>query len=200
MLDAVESVIGPNIVVWGCSLFAKRAGDSSFVSWHQDGTYWNLDSDQIVTAWLALGPSTVANGCMRVVPGTQTLELQPHADTYEAANLLTRGQQVDAEFDEDTAVDVVLAPGEMSLHHTRLIHGSNPNHSDSPRVGFVTRYLSPQVQQRGEKPLAVLARGTDSYGHYRFVDPPPADRSLDDALAALQQTSQEHRRSVMKKK
>lgn len=200
MLDAVERVIGPNIVVWSCSLFAKRAHNPSWVSWHQDGTYWNLESDRIVTAWLALSSSTADNGCMRVVPGSQKLDIQPHMDTFEDGNLLSRGQHVDVDVNEDDAVDVVLAPGEMSLHHTQLIHGSNPNRTDQARIGFVTRYVTPQVRQRGSKPLAVLARGRDDFGNYKFVGPPPTDRSLDDAVASLKQTAAEHFRSVMEKK
>ena len=129
ILDAVEDVIGPDILCWGSSFFIKEPRDPGFVSWHQDSTYWGLDPADIVTAWVALSDSTAANGAMRVIPDTQRLEQIAHRDTFAAENLLTRGQEIVVEVDESKAVMLALQPGEMSLHHVRLIHGSDPNPS-----------------------------------------------------------------------
>lgn len=196
ILDAVEDVLGPNLIVWGTSIFAKRPHDPGFISWHQDGTYWGLDSTQITTAWIALSNSCVENGCMRVVAGSQRRDILPHHETYAADNLLSRGQEIQVEVAEEDATDVVLAPGEMSLHHVRIIHGSKANQSDEKRVGFVIRYVTPEVQQVGLKPKGVLARGTDTGGHYELVGPPP-ERSYSEAVAAHQEAARRMYESVM---
>ncbi len=197
VLDAAEDVLGPDIVVWGVSLFSKHGDGASYVSWHQDGTYWNLDGTQLVTAWIALSPSTVENGCMRVVAGSHDLEYQKHRDTYTNENLLSRGQEVAVEVDEADAVDLVLQPGEMSLHNIRIIHGSNANCTNQKRVGFVIRYTTPQVRQLGTRPKAVLARGQCDDEHYQFVDRPQFV-SMDAAIEQMRQTAAEHLKSVMR--
>ena len=124
ILDAVEAVLGPDLLVWTVSIFAKYPRDPGYISWHQDGTYWGLDSPQVTTAWVALTDSVVANGCMRVVPGSHTSPILPHKDTYAPNNLLSRGQEVQAEVDEKDAVDVVLQAGRDVAppreHHPRL--------------------------------------------------------------------------------
>ena len=130
ILDAVEGVIGPDILCWSSTFFIKEARDPGFVSWHQDSTYWGLDPADIVTAWVALSESTAENGAMRVIPGTQKLDQVAHRDTFAANNLLTRGQEIAVDVDGSDAVTLALEPGEMSLHHVRLIHGSDPNPSD----------------------------------------------------------------------
>ena len=171
ILDAVESVIGSDILVWGSGFFAKGAGDGSYISWHQDSTYWGLSEPEIVTAWVALTPSTPESGCMQVIPGTHTRDQVPHRDTFAADNLLSRGQEIAVEVDRSQAVNVVLRPGEMSLHHVRIFHGSDPNRADHARVGFAIRYIPTRLRQIGERTSATLVRGTDRYGHF---DPEPA--------------------------
>src|ERR1700755_892395 len=120
ILDAVEDVIGPNILCWGSSFFIKEPRNPGFVSWHQDSTYWGLDPADIVTAWVALSDSTAANGAMRVIPGSHRLEQVPHRDTFRGENLLSRGQEIMVDVDEQQAVMLELQAGEMSLHHVRL--------------------------------------------------------------------------------
>jgi non-haem Fe2+, alpha-ketoglutarate-dependent halogenase len=139
ILDAVESVIGPDISCWGGQFFIKEAGDNTFVSWHQDGTYWGTHGQHFVTAWLALTPSVPENGCMRVVPRTQCSAL-PHRETFAADNLLSRGQEANIIVHAEDAMDVILQPGEMSLHHALIVHGSEPNRAGYPRIGFAIRY------------------------------------------------------------
>ena len=170
VLDAVEDVLGPDILVWTVSIFPKYPRDPGYISWHQDGTYWGLDSTRVTTAWIALTDSTVDNGCMRVVPGSHRRPILPHRDTYAADNRLSRGQEIEVEVDERDAVDVVLRAGEMSLHHVNIIHGSNPNPSDGSRIGFAPRFTTPETRQIDGEPLtAVLARGRDRSGHFQLL-------------------------------
>jgi non-heme Fe2+,alpha-ketoglutarate-dependent halogenase len=184
ILDAVEGVIGPDILCWSSSFFIKEARDPGFVSWHQDSTYWGLDPADIVTAWVALSESTAENGAMRVIPDTQKLEQVAHRDTFAADNLLTRGQEIAVDVDGSKAVMLSLQPGEMSLHHVRLIHGSDPNPSAKRRIGFAIRYLPTHVRQVvGTRDSATLVRGVDRFGNFEPEQPP--ERDLSDAAAAF---------------
>ena len=140
ILDAVEAVIGPDILCWESVFFNKEPQTQDYISWHQDITYWGLDQEgDVVTAWLALSPSTPESGCMRVVPGTHKREVVPHQDTFGAQNMLSRGQEIAVEVDEDHAVDLVLQPGQMSLHHVKIFHGSRQNRAADRRLGFAIR-------------------------------------------------------------
>ncbi len=145
------------------------------MSWHQDSTYWGLEPPDIVSAWVAFTPSRRANGCLRVVPGTHRLGQIAHADRFAEDNLLGRGQEVALDVDEAEAVDIELDPGEMSLHHVRIVHGSNPNPTDVPRVGFVIRYIAARCRQIGARTPAVLVRGEDRFRHFDPLPRPAAD-------------------------
>lgn len=181
VLDHVEEVLGPDILCWSASFFSKPARDSSFVSWHQDLTYWGLEPADIVTAWIAITPSTRDSGCMRVVPGSHDQGQLGHSDTFAAANLLSRGQVLDVDVDEGAAQDLVLQPGEMSLHHVLIVHGSEANHSDLPRHGFAIRYIPTYCKQIGGRTTALLVRGEDRYDHFDSVPRPQADMHPDAA-------------------
>ncbi len=175
ILDAVESVIGPDILCWSAQFFMKQPGDRTFVSWHQDATYWGLSRPDVVTAWLAFTPSIPLSGCMRVIPGTHLHQIQ-HKDTFDDKNLLSRGQEIAIDVDERQAIDIVLQPGEMSLHHVLIAHGSDPNNAPHPRIGFAIRYLPTDVRQiGGEADSATLVRGVDRYKHFEPEEPPEAD-------------------------
>ena len=175
IVDAVESLLGPDLFCWGAQFFAKPAGDAAYVSWHQDATYWGLSSPDVATAWVALTPSTPESGCMRVVPGTHRSQV-PHEDRFDDANLLSRGQEIAVEVDPKAAVDVVLRPGEMSLHHVLLFHGSEPNRSAAPRIGFAIRYVPTHVRQLSPiRDSALLVRGHDAHGHFEHEQSPEAD-------------------------
>ena len=145
ILDAVEDVLGPDILAWGCSLFVKDANDPGFVSWHQDATYWGLSKPDVLTAWVALSPATVEAGCMKVIPGSHKWDQIAHRDTLDKHNLLTRGQELAVEVNEDEAAYMPLNPGEVSLHHVLIAHGSTPNTTDDRRIGFAIRYIRPDV-------------------------------------------------------
>lgn len=183
VLDAVEAILGPDILIWGSTFFIKPAHSESYVSWHQDLRYWGLDRDAEVSAWVALSPATAASGCMRFVPGSHRREMLPHRDTFADDNLLTRGQEATVDIAEKATVLVPLEPGQASLHHGKLLHCSGPNRSDDRRIGFAINYVSPDMRQVvAKEDFAMLARGEDRYGHFRLVPPPGQDLS-DEAMA-----------------
>jgi chlorinating enzyme len=198
VLDAVEDVLGPDFLCWGQSLFVKDAHDPGFVTMHQDGTYWGLSKPDVVTAWIALSPSTEQSGCMKVVPGTHKMELQEHTDTLDENNLLTRGQEIAVDVDEGDTVFMPLQPGELSLHHVRLVHGSAPNQSDDRRIGVAVRYIAPHVKQDlADKDSAWLVRGEDKYGYFVHETPPNAD--MDEAAMAEHERIMKLRQGVLYK-
>lgn len=189
VLDKVQSLLGPDILCWSTSFFIKNPGDGKFISWHQDAQYWGLEADDVVTAWIALTPSTPETGCMRVVPESHT-RIVEHNDTRAENNMLTRGQEVAVEVDERTAWDVTLMPGEFSLHHERIIHGSRPNRGGDRRIGLAVRYVKPSARQvRESSDSAMLVRGADVHGHFLPEPRPRADMDpaavgfLDDLLS-----------------
>ena len=180
VLDAVESVIGPDILVWASAFFIKEARSERFVSWHQDARYWGLEPHDGVTAWIALTRSHAGNGGMRFVPGSHLSEVLEHDDTFAPDNILSRGQQV-AEVDDSHAVDVILEPGQISLHHMRVVHGSGPNPSEERRLGLAVNYMPAHVRQTTGADCATLVRGIDRYGHFE-PGRSPADDMESDAL------------------
>ena len=180
ILDAVEDIVGPDILCLGSSFFIKEPRNAAYVSWHQDSTYWGLEPPDIVTAWVAFSDSDAANGAMRVIPRSHTHDQAPHRDTFAADNLLSRGQEIMVDVDEREAAMLELAAGEMSLHHVRLIHGSDPNPSDRRRIGFAIRYIPTYVRQvAGSHDTATLVRGVDRYHHFEEERRPDADLSPD---------------------
>jgi non-heme Fe2+,alpha-ketoglutarate-dependent halogenase len=182
ILDAVEDVIGPDILCWTTNFFIKEPQSPGFVSWHQDSTYWGLDPDDVITAWVAFTTSDLVSGCMKVIPGTHTQSQIPHVDTFHQDNLLSRGQEIAVEVDAAKGVDVVLQPGEVSLHHIKLVHGSEPNRSAARRIGFAIRYIPTHVRQTKVRDSAMLVRGEDRHGNF---DPEPRPhRDIDDAALA----------------
>ena len=176
ILDTVEDLLGPNLLVWGTSFFIKEPNDPAYVSWHQDSTYWGLSHPDIVTAWVALTVSDIPNGAMRVIPGSHLKDQLPHKDTFAENNLLTRGQEVAVEVEDDKAVDLTLDAGEMSLHHVRIVHGSEPNRAPYRRLGFAIRYVPTYVRQtEGPQDYATLVRGKDEYHHFDYESVPRID-------------------------
>lgn len=177
VLDAVEGIIGPDIMLYAAELFIKEARSPHVVTMHQDLTYWGLGAiDGMVTAWIALSPATPASGCMDFVRSSHKNPILPHEDTFAENNLLSRGQEVKVEVADADRTAIVLNPGEFSLHHGLTIHGSGPNVSDDRRIGVVVRYLTPEiVQQNADRDYASLVRGEDRYGHFLPVPEPVAD-------------------------
>ena len=175
ILDAVEDLIGPNILAWGSVLFIKNPDAKSFVSWHQDLTYLTLDACDGVTAWLALTPANRHTGCMQMIPGSHRFGIYPHEDEFGADNILTRGQTITT-IDESQAVDIILQPGQISLHHGHTVHASAPNHSGQRRVGVaLQQYIPTHMRETNARGFAQLARGHDEYGNFELLPRPEGD-------------------------
>lgn len=163
ILDAVESIIGPDILCWMCELIVKEPHSPKVLTMHQDLTYWGLDgSTGLVTAWVALSAATSENGAMRFVPGSHLGGQVDHHDTFGPDNLLSRGQEISVEVDPEDVVDVELGAGEMSLHHGHMFHGSGPNTTGDRRIALVFRFMSPDVRQMvATEDFAMTVRGAN---------------------------------------
>ena len=171
VLDAVESLIGPDILVVSSSLFIKEPRTTRYIGWHQDATYWTLSPMTVITAWVALSPSHHGNGCVQMAAGTHRGRSLPHVETDDENNDLSRRQNILQGIAEEQVTDIVLAPGEMSLHDFNIAHCSGANPSDVRRVGFAVRYIPPDLRQTaGPAMSACLARGVDRFHHF---DPEP---------------------------
>lgn len=179
LLDAVEDVLGPDLLLWDATFIVKEPGAGAFVSWHQDLTYWGLDlpePDDVASVWLALSPATVESGCMRMVPGSHRRGMLVHHETRDAANVLSRGQTVAVDETAERAVDTPLQPGQLSLHHGWTLHASGPNRSADRRIGLNMNFVRPGVRQvRHPGDFAMLMRGTDAFGHFRPEPRPTGD-------------------------
>jgi len=173
IVDAVESLIGPDILLFGASMFSKKARDIRFVSWHQDAAYYGLDPQEEVTCWVGLTDADVENGCMRVMPGSHLGADAVHEETYDPQNMLGRGQTIRG-LDDSKAVYMPVKAGQFSMHHERTIHGSMPNPSDRRRVGISFFYMPTHVRSTIGRRTATLVRGTDKYGHW---DPEPMPKT-----------------------
>jgi non-haem Fe2+, alpha-ketoglutarate-dependent halogenase len=170
VLDCVEALLGPEIVVMGSIVLSKHPGHDAYVGWHQDSVNDGDDAEPAVSAWIAVTDSTRANGCMRVLPATQR-KLLAHCEVSDPANLLRAGRVLADPIDEEQAVDVELRAGEMSLHHDLIVHGSRPNCGDGKRIGFVVRYTTPAARSRGFP--VVRARGSAACPQLVLAGRPP---------------------------
>ena len=173
ILDAVEDLVGPDILLYHLTLWLKEPRTDAFISWHQDATYFGLSPAEHVTAWVALSPSSLESGCVQVVPGSHLGGQAAHGQERNAANMFATGQSL--EVPADTPLDtLVLRPGEFSLHHTHLFHSSMPNRSDDRRIGLGISYIPARCRCSSAVRLsATLVRGTDRFGHFD-LDPRPA--------------------------
>ena len=159
IVDAIEDLIGPDISLWASVMFIKEPSSKQYVSWHQDATYMGLDSLDFPTPWIALSPSNIETGCMTMIAGSHKTKIQNHKDTFAENNILTRGQVIQ-DVDESKAVDLILQPGEMSIHHGAVIHGSQPNNSNQRRIGFsLQSYMPNNVKQIVGRNLWTHVRG-----------------------------------------
>ncbi len=169
ILDAVESIIGKNILVCSTTLFIKNPNEHGFVSYHQDAKYIGLEPLNWVTAWVALTDSNENNGCMKMWPKSH-LNIKDHNEKFNEGNLLTRGQTVE-NVPEDEVKSIELKAGQMSLHHPRVVHGSGINKSNDRRIGFVIQsYISTNVKQTLGKNSVQIARGEDKYNHHEIIN------------------------------
>lgn len=179
VLDAVEDLIGGDILIYTLTLWLKGAKDGAFVDWHQDASYFGLEPKEQVTAWIALSESSAASGCVRVIPGSHLRGGFRHSIREGSGNhMLPRRQAIDTEIDESKAVQMPLRPGQFSLHHTLAIHGSEPNLSDDRRLGVGISYIPTRCRFTGRTRLTgMLVRGTDRHGHFDHERRPHGDRT-----------------------
>ena len=176
VLDAVEGVLGPDILIFSVEFFIKEPRTTQVVSMHQDLTYWGLGAiDGLVTAWIALSPATPASGCMDFVAGSHKQAILPHEDTFDDNNLLSRGQEVRVDVADKDKVAIEIHPGQMSLHHGLTIHGSGPNGSGDRRIAAVVRYMRPDVVPAQGRTEVMVARGSDTSGRGQLIAPPQAN-------------------------
>ncbi len=172
LLDIAEAFIGPNIALFASHYICKAPRTGKPVLWHQDGSYWPLDPMEVTTIWLACGPSTRENGCMRVIPGTHNLELHEMQANQDVESVL--GSQIDpALVDDSKAVDLELAPGDVSIHNPNIVHGSEANTSDQWRYGLTIRYIP--TSTRITEPSAgvpFLLRGEAAPGINEYLERP----------------------------
>jgi non-haem Fe2+, alpha-ketoglutarate-dependent halogenase len=196
ILDAIEDLIGPDILCWNTVWWIKEPMSVEYVSWHQDRLYVGLDTDEFVTAWLALSPATITSGCMRILPGSHQQEILPHRDEFKEHNMLSRGQEIAVPMDESKAVSMELAPGQISLHNVRLAHASAPNRSHDRRIGLSMHYIPTSTRQVvREWDSATLVRGEDRYGHFTLT-PRPARDLDEDAIKFHEQATDAFRAIV----
>jgi hypothetical protein len=174
ILDAVEGILGPDVMLYSVEFLTKEAHTKHVVTMHQDLAYWGMgDMDNILTAWLALSPATTASGCMDFVCGSHRNEILAHEDSFDEHNLLSRGQEIKVDVADSDKVSVELNPGNISLHHGLTIHGSGPNKSDDRRIGVAIRYVSAKMRKAGGvKDYAISARGTYNDNSFTTYNPP----------------------------
>ncbi len=181
ILDSVESILGPNILMWGASFFAKEPSNAAHVGWHQDLLYWGLQPPNgVLTVWLALTDASEDNGAMQVIRGSHENGFRFHDNSYDENNMLMSDQNAElTDEDERNRVTVELRPGQFSMHHSMLLHGSGPNHSDRSRIGLSISYIAADVIQlkNGGHDTAMLVRGTDYFRNFEHEQKPDSDFS-----------------------
>ena len=174
VLDVVEALIGPDILLYDATYIIKEPHTDSHVSWHQDLTYWGLSDDAQVSMWLALSPATKESGCMRMIPGSHTSGMIEHKTTEDPSNVLFQGQTIEG-VAEEQAVMCPLRTGQASFHHGWTLHASMPNVSADRRIGLNVQYIAPRVRQiKHDRDTAMLVRGQDKYHNFQ-IDRPAQD-------------------------
>lgn len=179
ILDAVECLLGPNILLWGATFFAKEPNLSLHVGWHQDLLYWGLQPpDGVLTVWLALSDALEDNGAMQVICGSHIDGFRQHSNSFDGNNMLMSDQNAELTKDDlKRRVTIELLPGQFSIHHSMVLHGSGPNTSDRSRIGLSINYISTdaiQLKNQGQD-AAMLVRGTDYYRHFEQEQAPSAE-------------------------
>jgi ectoine hydroxylase-related dioxygenase (phytanoyl-CoA dioxygenase family) len=200
LLACLEELIGPDLVLKSTRIIYKHGGSAAYVGWHQDGITEGLEDGRAPAVWLTLTDATVENGCLRVVPGSHRLGLLPHDSSPDLKPLPGRatpavenwhrahGDELSQRItshspNSDSGFDLVMRPGEMSIHHPVVLHGSNANRSTGPRIALSASYSTPELYH-GSRPV-VWAQGDSPRNGYRFeiIDQPPA-ASFEAAITA----------------
>ena len=183
ILDCVEMALGPDIVLWATVFWYKEPHNTRYIPWHQDASYWPMEPRINLTAWIALGPTFPENGCLCLIPGSHKEWLDDEYQPLDKDSAFSRGLATE-QVDESRAVDMTMQPGDVTFFSEAILHGSNANRSDVPRLGFSLRFTTPDVkfdleglkeQRIDYLTRTILVRGEDRY-HYNDslrADPPP---------------------------
>jgi ectoine hydroxylase-related dioxygenase (phytanoyl-CoA dioxygenase family) len=173
ILDVVEDLIGPDILVWTSTFFIKEANSPTFAAWHQDSTYFGLDPYEQVTAWVALTDASQDAGCIEVLSAHGNPRQMRHVPKKLANSINRTGQTITEPLDDRGVSAMPLEAGQFSLHHTLCVHRSAPNHTPQRRIGLGNNYIPAHVRTTGSKRMpAMLVRGSDRYGHFDLYEPP----------------------------
>jgi non-haem Fe2+, alpha-ketoglutarate-dependent halogenase len=195
IVDAIECVIGADILVYTSTFFIKKPASPTFAAWHQDATYFGLDPHEHVTAWVALSKADSEAGCMEVVSSAGRPRQLRHGALGLEHSINGGGQAIIEPFDEAGTVAMTLDAGEFSLHHTLARHRSAPNRAAHRRVGIGISYIPAHVRTTGSTRLcARLVRGRDRFGHFDLI-PPPATEFNAAALALHEQVYRRYRQN-----
>jgi len=186
LVDLAEEFIGPNIALFASSYFAKPPRKGRPVLWHQDGAYWPLEPMQVVSLWLAVTSSDPENGCLRVIPRTQHLDLADLIERGDVENVLGSGMDENL-VEAESAVDILLQPGDVEIHHPNLIHGSNANQSDRWRIGLTIRYIPTHTRITREIGVPFLLRGEAVPGVNEYLPLPKFDPQIHKDFAGSDQ-------------
>lgn len=197
LVNAAKEILGENILVWSAALFIKEAGSKKIVSWHQDLTYWQLNDIKEVTCWFAVSSARKKAGCMKFIAGSHKNRIVPHNDTFDENNMLSRGQEIAVEVDENQAVYAELDPGQASFHHGLLFHSSGPNLTNDRRIGSAIRYISAAMKQNtGDRPLVTQVSGDEDFGNFNIL-PPPKGRLLEEEFKLCHQDNELKKRLLL---
>ena len=197
LVNAAKEILGENILVWSAALFIKEAESKKIVSWHQDLTYWQLNDIKEVTCWFAVSSARKKAGCMKFIAGSHKNRIVPHNDTFDENNMLSRGQEIAVEVDENQAVYAELDPGQASFHHGLLFHSSGPNLTNDRRIGSAIRYISAAMKQNtGDRPLVTQVSGDQDFGNFTIL-PPPKGRLLEEEFKLCHQDNELKKRLLL---
>ncbi len=195
LLDIAQSILGPDLLCWSAGVFQKAPHSPHHVTWHQDAVYYGLTPvDHVVRVWVALSPTTLANGTMEYARGAHRLGLRRHLPLAQTENLLSLGEEVDIDVAAYEQVPVVLEPGEVALHHLHMPHCSGANSTDTHRINLVITYISPDVKPACGKDSALLVRGRDAYNHFQHES--RLDQSFSEQAVAAHAVAMDIRRQV----
>jgi hypothetical protein len=178
MLDLMEDLLGSDLLLWSAEFRIKEANAGQYAAWHQDTAYIT-HKPFLAIGLLALSRASIQSGCLRVIPDSHKGPLLSHSDGDDRKSILTRAQYIDEVFDDSTAVDLELAPGELTVFNSALIHSSGPNHSDDRRIGVLMSYLPTSATKEGPRDTAILVRGEDCFGHFDLESGPVSDNPLE---------------------
>jgi non-heme Fe2+,alpha-ketoglutarate-dependent halogenase len=173
LLDVMESLLGPDILVFTSTFFIKEPQTDAITAWHQDATFFGLQPYEHVTAWVALSEASIEAGCMEFIPGSHRWGQLAHGQTALPGTINAGARSISAPMDTSTAVFAPVKTGQVSLHHTLIAHNSPPNRSNDRRIGFGISYIPTRLKHSGSKRMsATLVRGVDRYGHFDLEDDP----------------------------